>query len=49
METKQAAEKEKLRMIERMKLVVSVAIWASVGEILHGFGDIILENLFPAD
>ena len=49
METKQAAEKEKLRMIERMKLVVSVAIWASVGEILHGFGDIILGNLFPAD
>ena len=37
----QAAEKEKARLIERMKLVVSVAMWASVGEVLHGFGDII--------
>jgi hypothetical protein len=46
MESQQAAEKEKARMIERMKLVVSVAIWASAGEILHGFGDIIARGLY---
>jgi hypothetical protein len=45
MASQQAAEKAKARLIERMKLVVSVALWASVGEILHGFGDIIAGNL----
>jgi len=48
MESQQALEKEHNRLIERMKLVVSVALWAFFGEILHGFGDLIAKSLFSA-
>jgi hypothetical protein len=49
LELSQARRRRSLVREARLLLVISIALWLSIGELLHGFGDIVFCSLMRRD